>query len=160
MDEKNNQIHNEDSGKDIPLSPDSLLEGEAGEGGTPSAFPEGNVEGDMEGDMEGEEPQAPPGETGIPREGEGEDFPEEGVPEVESSGEGLPEDASPEDTFPEDVFPEETLLEGTAPAEDLFFTKEFAAYTVTEGLLLLVFLILLIRFCIEMTQKLLHWRSF
>ena len=100
--------------------------------------------------MEGEEPQAPPGETGIPREGEGEDFPEEGVPEVESSGEGLPEDASPEDTFPE----------GTAPAEDLFFTKEFAAYTVTEGLLLLVFLILLIRFCIEMTQKLLHWRSF
>lgn len=41
-----------------------------------------------------------------------------------------------------------------------FFTKDFEDYTVTEGLLFLIFVLLFIRFCIEMSQKLSHWRMF
>lgn len=149
MNEKDNQIRNEDSGEDIPPSPGSVLEGETGDEGASSTLPEENGEEDMEGG----EPHSPPEETGDTLEGEGEGpgyFPEEGVPGEELPGEEIREEASPSDV----------LLEVASPSEELFFTKEFASYTVTEGLLLLIFLILFIRFCIEMTQKFLHWRSF
>lgn len=58
--------------------------------------------------------------------------------------------------LPEEELTEEFLVD----TENLFFTKPFESYTVVEGLLLLIFVILLFKFCIDMMYKLLHWRMF
>lgn len=97
--------------------------------------------------------------------------------ESEESGENNTEEATPSDSFGEED-PEENLDEGftlddseliniydvepmaEVAVPDTFFEKPFTSYTVTEGLLLLIFVILFIRFCIEMSAKLMHWRMF
>ncbi len=97
--------------------------------------------------------------------------------ESEEPGENDTEEATPSDSFGEED-PEENLDEGftlddpelinlydvepmaEASVPDTFFEKPFTSYTVTEGLLLLIFVILFIRFCIEMSAKLMHWRMF
>ena len=97
--------------------------------------------------------------------------------ESEKPGENDTEEATPSDSFG-DEDPEENLDEGftlddseliniydvepmaEVSVPDTFFEKPFASYTVTEGLLLLIFVILFIRFCIEMSAKLMHWRMF
>ena len=97
--------------------------------------------------------------------------------ESEKPGENDTEEATPSDSFG-DEDPEENLDEGftlddseliniydvepmaEVSVPDTFFEKPFTSYTVTEGLLLLIFVILFIRFCIEMSAKLMHWRMF
>ena len=97
--------------------------------------------------------------------------------ESEEPGENDTEEATPSDSFGEED-PEENLDEGftlddpelinlydvepmaEASVPDTFFEKPFTSYTVTEGLLLLIFVILFIRFCIEMSANLMHWRMF
>ena len=97
--------------------------------------------------------------------------------ESEIPGENDTEEATPSDSFG-DEDPEENLDEGfklddseliniydvepmaEVSVPDTFFEKPFTSYTVTEGLLLLIFVILFIRFCIEMSAKLMHWRMF
>ena len=97
--------------------------------------------------------------------------------ESEEPGENDTEEVTPSDSFGEED-PEENLDEGftlddseliniydvepmtEVAVPDTFFEKPFTSYTVTEGLLLLIFVILFIRFCIEMSAKLMHWRMF
>ena len=97
--------------------------------------------------------------------------------ESEEPGENDTVEATPSDLFGEED-PEENLDEGftlddselinlydaepmaEVSVPDTFFEKPFTSYTVTEGLLLLIFVILFIRFCIEMSAKLMHWRMF
>jgi len=55
---------------------------------------------------------------------------------------------------------EELITEQLTEPDNLFFTKNFTDYTVVEGLLLLIFIILLFRFCLDLMFKLLHWRMF
>ena len=97
--------------------------------------------------------------------------------ESEKPGENDTEEATPSDSFG-DEDPEENLDEGftlddseliniydVEPMAEVSVPekkkeKPFTSYTVTEGLLLLIFVILFIRFCIEMSAKLMHWRMF
>lgn len=91
-------------------------------------------------------------------------------------------DASFSDDLPSDVIPDEESLTGDTSLSDdsvqaseqlpfsdaiapeepepLFYDKDFADYTVTEGLLLLVFVILFCDFCINMTSKIMNWRMY
>ena len=48
----------------------------------------------------------------------------------------------------------------TEESEPLFFDKNFEDYTVTEGLLLLIFVVIFCKFCIDMTAKFMNWRMF
>lgn len=97
--------------------------------------------------------------------------------EDDSNGENLETESSIENPVNEDL-PEENELplatssnveelpgddlitEQLVDTENLFFTKDFANYTVEEGLLLLIFVILLFKFCIDLMYKMLHWRMF
>lgn len=97
--------------------------------------------------------------------------------ESEKPGENDTEEATPSDSFGDEdseenldegftlddselinIYDVEPMAEVSVP--DTFFEKPFTSYTVTEGLLLLIFVILFIRFCIEMSAKLMHWRMF
>lgn len=97
--------------------------------------------------------------------------------ESEEPGENDTEEATPSDSFGEEdseenldegftlddselinIYDVEPMAEVSVP--DTFFEKPFTSYTVAEGLLLLIFVILFIRFCIEMSAKLMHWRMF
>ena len=44
--------------------------------------------------------------------------------------------------------------------EPFFFEKNFEEYTVTEGLLLLIFVVIFCKFCIDMTAKFMNWRMY
>lgn len=94
-------------------------------------------------------------------------------PETDASfSDDLPSDVIPdeesltEDTFLSDdsvqtseplSFPDTTVLEEPEP---LFFDKSFVDYTVIEGLLLLIFVVLFCGFCINMTSKIMNWRMY
>lgn len=79
-------------------------------------------------------------------------------PGEEDSEENLDEGFTLDDSELINIYDAEPMAEVSVP--DTFFEKPFTSYTVTEGLLLLIFVILFIRFCIEMSAKLMHWRMF
>ena len=84
---------------------------------------------------------------------EGEPFPDNDNPEPEGT---------PEPDFSEDIqliSLEDATIQLSADAETLF-TKNFDDYTVTEGLLLLIFVVIFCKFCIDMTAKIMNWRMY
>ena len=70
-------------------------------------------------------------------------------------GDPVEEAPSVEDTDLSGLFSEEEET-----ANDYFFEKDFTEYTVTEGLLLLIFCTLFCKLCIDLTAKMNHWRIF
>lgn len=71
------------------------------------------------------------------------------------------QDANVEETASPDDSQVQAMADETGESNnDLFFEKDFSEYTVTEGLLLFIFVVVFCKFCIDMTAKMLHWRMF
>lgn len=107
-----------------------------------------NNAGNSDSTSESEEPSENDTEEATPSDSFGE----------EDSEESLDEGFTLDDSELINLYDVEPMAEVSVP--DTFFEKPFTSYTVTEGLLLLIFVILFIRFCIEMSAKLMHWRMF
>lgn len=133
---------------------------------TPESSPVDNSLENEDGQEDHQDIESTTGETS-----ENESF------EDDSNGENLETEPSIENPVNEDLpeenefslatssnveeLPEDDLIaEQLFDTENLFFTKDFANYTVEEGLLLLIFVILLFKFCIDLMYKMLHWRMF
>lgn len=123
---------------------------------------------ELPGNQEPEDPEEPPEESLPP--GDDNPEPEETPPDEEEppEGESSPGDDNPEPEqtqepdFPEavQVIPlEDAIIQPSADVETLF-TKSFDDYTVTEGLLLLIFVCVFCKFCIDMTAKIMNWRMY